>query len=196
MAPTNPLLAGTGKITVYDQEHFQGKRAEFAAGCHNVAECGLDNVRSLKVECGAWVGYEHSNFCGQQFVLEKGDYPCFEAYSGSNSYRIERMLSFRPVRCANQKEARMTIYEKENMTGRELELCDDYPSLQAMGWSNNQVESMRVRTGAFVCYQYPGYRGQQYVVESDLGGGEYKCYREFGSHARSPQIQSVRRIQD
>lgn len=48
----------------------------------------------------SWVGYEHSSFCGQQFVLEKGDYPCIEAYSGSNSYRIERMISFRPVCCA------------------------------------------------------------------------------------------------
>ena len=48
----------------------------------------------------SWVGYEHSSFCGQQFVLEKGDYPRFEAYSGSNSYRIERMISFRPICCA------------------------------------------------------------------------------------------------
>lgn len=92
----------------------------------------MENIRSLKVECGAyvsrdlllallkigadlmfcwcltcfslcfpsWVGYEHSSFCGQQFVLEKGDYPRFEAYSGSNSYRIERMISFRPICCA------------------------------------------------------------------------------------------------
>lgn len=48
----------------------------------------------------SWVGYEHSSFCGQQFVLEKGDYPCIQAYSGSNSYRIERMISFRPICCA------------------------------------------------------------------------------------------------
>lgn len=48
----------------------------------------------------SWVGYEHSSFCGQQFVLEKGDYPRIEAYSGSNSYRIARMISFRPICCA------------------------------------------------------------------------------------------------
>lgn len=48
---------------------------------------------------------------------------------------------------------------------------------------------------SFVCYQYPGYRGHQYIMESDCHGGEYKCYREFGGHAQTPQIQSIRRIQ-
>lgn len=57
------------------------------------------NLLILLSAC-SWVGYEHSSFCGQQFVLEKGDYPRFEAYSGSNSYRIERMISFRPICCA------------------------------------------------------------------------------------------------
>uniref|UniRef100_A0A3B3BQC7 Crystallin, beta A1b n=1 Tax=Oryzias melastigma TaxID=30732 RepID=A0A3B3BQC7_ORYME len=162
---------------------------------------GTSHVRSsfflifLWILSHSWVGYEHSSFCGQQFVLEKGDYPRFEAYSGSNSYRIERMLSFRPICCANQKECRMTIYQMENMMGHQFELCDDYPSLQGMGWMCNEVGSMMVHCGAFVCYQYPGYRGHQYIMECDCRGGEYKCYREFGSHAQTPQIQSIRRIQ-
>ncbi|KAK1882828.1 Beta-crystallin A3-1 [Dissostichus eleginoides] len=195
MAQINPMPMGPWKITVYDQEYFQGRRMEFTACCQNIMECGMENIRSLKVECGAWVGYEHSSFCGQQFVLEKGDYPRFEAYSGSNSYRIERMISFRPICCANHKESRMTIFEKENMSGRQFELCDDYPSLQAMGWMNNEVQSMQIQGGAFVCYQFPGYRGYQYIMECDCRGGEYKCYREFGSHSQTPQIQSIRRIQ-
>uniref|UniRef100_A0A3B5AIH7 Beta-crystallin A1-like n=1 Tax=Stegastes partitus TaxID=144197 RepID=A0A3B5AIH7_9TELE len=183
-------------ITVYDQEYFQGRRMEFTACCQNIMECGMENIRSLKVECGAWVGYEHSSFCGQQFVLEKGDYPRFEAYSGSNSYRIERMISFRPICCAvGLIDSRMTIYEMENMMGRQFELCDDYPSLQAMGWMNNEVGSIHIQSGAFVCYQFPGYRGHQYIMECDCHGGEFKCYREFGSHAQTPQIQSIRRIQ-
>lgn len=45
----------------------------------------------------SWVGFEHSSYNGQQFVLEKGDYPCFEAYMGSHGYRVERMMSFRPI---------------------------------------------------------------------------------------------------
>ncbi|KAA8586797.1 hypothetical protein FQN60_000633, partial [Etheostoma spectabile] len=190
MALTNPMPMGPWKITVYDQEYFQGRRMEFTACCQNIMECGMENIRSLKVECGAWVGYEHSSFCGQQFVLEKGDYPRFEAYSGSNSYRIERMISFRPICCANHKESRMTIFEMENMTGRQFELCDDYPSLQAMGWMNNEVGSMHIQCGAFVCYQYPGYRGYQYIMECDCRGGEYKCYHSPDSvHQEDPALR-------
>lgn len=43
------------QITIYDQENFQGKRMEFTSSCPNVSERSFDNVRSLKVECGAWV---------------------------------------------------------------------------------------------------------------------------------------------
>ena len=46
---------------------------------------------------GSWVGYEHTSFCGQQFVLERGEYPRWDAWSGSNAYHIERLMSFRPI---------------------------------------------------------------------------------------------------
>jgi len=42
----------------------------------------------------------------------------------------------------------MVIYEKDNFLGRNVELCDDYPSLQAMGWCDKQVGSMHVQCGA------------------------------------------------
>lgn len=39
-------------------------------------------------------------------------------------------------------------------------------------------------------YQFPGYRGSQYVLEK----GEFRHFNEFG--ARCPQMQSIRRIRD
>lgn len=141
----------------------------------------------------------------------------------------------------NHRECRMTIFERENFLGRKGELSDDYPSLQAMGWCNNEVGSLKIHSGAwvtqtctthfsisylspiffpirlsqqesfatcphnflpsarllnrFVCYQYPGYRGYQYIMECDRHCGEFKHFREFGSHCQTPQIQSIRRIQ-
>ncbi|XP_055736923.1 beta-crystallin A1-1 isoform X1 [Salvelinus fontinalis] len=195
MALTTPNPVGPWKITVYDQENFQGKRMEFTASCQNIMECGVDNIRSLKVECGAWVGYEHSSFSGQQFVLERGEYPRWESWSGSNAYHIERLMSFRPVCSANHKESKIVVFERENFIGKQWEMNDDYPSLQAMGWGNNEIGSMQVQSGAWVCYQFPGYRGYQYIMECDRHGGEYKHYREWGSHAQTFQVQSLRRIQ-
>lgn len=51
---------------------------------------------------------------------------------------------------------------------------------------------MSSRTSAcrWVGYQYPGYRGLQYLLEK----GDYKDNSDFG--APHPQVQSVRRIRD
>ena len=43
---------------------------------------------------------------------------------------------------------------------------------------------------SWVGYQFPGYRGSQYLLEK----GDFKHFNEFG--ARSPQLQSIRRIRD
>uniref|UniRef100_A0A3Q3W9A5 Beta-crystallin A4 n=1 Tax=Mola mola TaxID=94237 RepID=A0A3Q3W9A5_MOLML len=205
-------FSGHWKIIVFDEESFQGRRHEFTSECSNVMELGFETVRSLRVESGAWVGYEHASYQGQQFVLERGEYPQCDAFGGSNAYHIERLTSFRPIACANHRECRMTIFERENFLGRKGELSDDYPSLQAMGWCNNEVVSSTSSTffkiyftfqkqsclrlsRQFVCYQYPGYRGYQYIMECDRHCGEFKHFKEFGSHCQTPQIQSIRRIQ-
>lgn len=43
---------------------------------------------------------------------------------------------------------------------------------------------------SWVGYQYPGYRGYQYVLEM----GPYKHWNDWGAH--QPQIQSIRRVRD
>ena len=48
----------------------------------------------------SWVGFEHHDFQGQQFILERGEYPHWDAYSGSLSYHVERLMSLRPIYCA------------------------------------------------------------------------------------------------
>lgn len=46
------------------------------------------------------MGFEHAGFQGQQYVLERGEYPCWAAWGGSTAYPAERLTSFRPVACA------------------------------------------------------------------------------------------------
>lgn len=48
----------------------------------------------------------------------------------------------------NHKESKITLFEKDNFIGRQWEISDDYPSLQAMGWANNEVGSMKIQYGA------------------------------------------------
>ncbi|XP_010159136.1 PREDICTED: LOW QUALITY PROTEIN: beta-crystallin A2, partial [Eurypyga helias] len=144
---------------------------------------------------GPWVGFEYPEYQGQQFILEKGDYPRWEAWSGqrlTSGSRTEHLLSFRPVKCANHNDSKAILYEAENFQGHKFELSDDYPSLQAMGWGNKEVASIKVNAGAWVAYQYPGYRGYQYVLERDRQNGEFKKYNEYSSQAHTNQIQYIR----
>lgn len=47
------LLRVFHQITVYDQEYYQGRWWEFTSCCKNIMEYGMENIRSMKVECGA-----------------------------------------------------------------------------------------------------------------------------------------------
>lgn len=60
----------------------------------------------------SWVGYEHASYQGQQFVLERGEYPQCDAFGGSNAYHIERLTSFRPIACAVSYRSAFSSTEK------------------------------------------------------------------------------------
>ncbi|CAJ0968334.1 unnamed protein product [Ranitomeya imitator] len=53
-----------------------------------------------------------------------------------------------------------------------------------------KAERRGTDTGIWVGYQYPGYRGYQYLMEH----GPYKHWNNWG--ANQPQIQSIRRVKD
>ncbi|MEQ2282987.1 Beta-crystallin B1 [Ameca splendens] len=172
------------KIYLYEYENFQGSRMDLFGECRNLCEKGFDRIGSIRVECGPWVGYEQQNMTGEMFMLEKGEYPRWDTWS--NSYRCDRMMSVRPVRMDPQ-DHKICLYECANFEGRKMEVCDeDIPSLWSYGFQD-RVGSIQVTGGTWVGYQYPGYRGYQYVLEL----GPFKHWNEWGAH--HPQIQSIRR---
>uniref|UniRef100_A0A8D3CC22 Crystallin, beta B1, like 2 n=1 Tax=Scophthalmus maximus TaxID=52904 RepID=A0A8D3CC22_SCOMX len=175
------------QMCVYDQENFQGRCIEITGECMNVSDVGMDRVRSLRVDCGPFVGFEQMNFCGEMFILEKGEYPRWDSWS--NNQKNDYLLSFRPVRMDPEKH-KICLHEVGEFKGRKMEIMDDdVPSLFAYGFTD-RVESIMVSCGTWVGYQFPGYRGSQYLLEK----GDYRHFNEFG--ARSPQMQSIRRIRD
>uniref|UniRef100_A0A673AFP0 Crystallin, beta B1, like 2 n=1 Tax=Sphaeramia orbicularis TaxID=375764 RepID=A0A673AFP0_9TELE len=180
-------VGGSDSMYVFDQENFQGRMIEISNECMNVCEMGMDRVRSLRVECGPFVGFEQMNFCGEMYILEKGEYPRWDSWS--NCQRNDYLLSFRPVRMDPEKH-KICLYEVGEFKGRKMEIMDDdVPSLFSYGFTD-RVGSIMVSCGTWVGYQFPGYRGSQYLLEK----GDYRHFNEYG--ARHPQFQSVRRIRD
>uniref|UniRef100_A0A6I8SPE4 Beta/gamma crystallin 'Greek key' domain-containing protein n=3 Tax=Xenopus tropicalis TaxID=8364 RepID=A0A6I8SPE4_XENTR len=175
------------RLICYEYENFQGRRVEFNSDCRNLCDRGFDQVKSIRVECGPWVAYEQKDFCGEMFIMEKGEYPRWDSWS--NCFRADRIMSLRPVRMDGQ-DYKISLFECANFEGRKMEVCDeDIPSMWSYGFQD-RVGSVQVHGGTWVGYQYPGYRGYQYLMEC----GPYKHWNNWG--ASQPQIQSIRRVKD
>ncbi|XP_078277588.1 beta-crystallin B3-like [Rhinoraja longicauda] len=175
------------KLTIYELENFQGRKSELTGECMNLADKGFEKVGSIHVESGPWVGFERQKFGGEQFVLEKGEYPRWDTWS--NSHSSDKLLSLRPLHVDGDGH-KISLFENAGYHGRKMEIVeDDVPSLWAHGFQN-RVASIKAANGTWVGYQYPGYRGRQYTFEK----ADYKHWNEWDSN--QPLIQSIRRIRD
>ncbi|CAB1315212.1 unnamed protein product [Coregonus sp. 'balchen'] len=97
----------TYKVVVFELENFHGKKLELSAECKDVIEKGCEKVGSVIVESGPWVAFECQAFGGEQFVLEKGEYP----------------------------HHKLHLFDKPGYAGRKMEIVDDdVPSLCIHGF--------------------------------------------------------------
>ncbi|XP_066466078.1 beta-crystallin B1 [Tiliqua scincoides] len=176
------------QVTLFDQENFQGQQAVLTSECLDLGERGFERVRSIVVDSGPWVAFEQSNLHGEMFVLEKGEYPRWDTWS--SSARSDCLRSLRPVNMQEAQEPRILLFDSANFKGNQMEVQeDDMPSLWARGF-RGRVGSVKVPSGIWVGYQYPGYRGYQYLFER----GDFGHWNEWS--AFQPQIQSIRRVRD
>ncbi|RVE68577.1 hypothetical protein OJAV_G00093260 [Oryzias javanicus] len=162
----------TYKVVLFEFENFQGCKAEISAECKDVSEKGLEKVGSLIVESGPWVGYDRHGFTGEQFVLEKGEYPRWDTWTNSQiSYNL---LSLRPLK-VDSAEHKLHLFENPKFTGRKMEIVDDdVPSLWGHGFQD-RVASVKALNGTWVGYMYPGYRGRQFIFER----GDFKHWNDW-----------------
>ena len=66
---------GPCKLQLFDRPNFDGHSLELMENMKSVHEKWLRHeVHSCKVLEGSWVFFEHPNFCGRQYLLEKGEY--------------------------------------------------------------------------------------------------------------------------
>nr|XP_004476351.2 gamma-crystallin N [Dasypus novemcinctus] len=175
----------SGKITFYEGKHFTGRKLEVFGDCDNFQDRGFMNrVNSIRVESGAWIGFYHPDFQGQQFILEHGDYPDFFRWNSHNDH----VGSCRPVGMHGE-HFRLEIFEGCNFTGQCLELTEDCPFLLSQGWAKNCVNSIKVfGDGAWVLYEEPNYHGRMFVVER----GDFRSFTDW--EAPSARVQSLRRV--
>ena len=93
-------------MVFYEGKCFTGRQLDVFGDCDNFQDRGFMNrVNSIRVESGAFVCYDHPDFKGQQYILERGEYPEFQRWNAHNDHlgscrpiRMVRLLGARPQR--------------------------------------------------------------------------------------------------
>uniref|UniRef100_A0A8C0GJ46 Beta-crystallin B1 n=1 Tax=Chelonoidis abingdonii TaxID=106734 RepID=A0A8C0GJ46_CHEAB len=190
--PSAGASVGGRGIVIFEQENFQGRKMEFTNECLNLGDRGFDRVRSVIVSTGPWVAFEQSNLRGEMFILEQGEYPHWDTWSSSYRTSVDQPAELVLPCCLPQAADgyKISLFESADFKGNKMEIQeDDVPSLWAHGFCD-RVGSVKVSSGTWVGYQYPGYRGYQYLFER----GDFRHWNEWS--AFQPQVQSIRRIRD
>ncbi|KAG8588722.1 hypothetical protein GDO81_006074 [Engystomops pustulosus] len=88
-----PLYFSIPSISLHGLERFEGKELKFTSAVRSLQGEGYNNhVLSIKVGSGIWLLYEHSNFRGRQWLLERTQIANWLTFSG-----IQRIGSLCPI---------------------------------------------------------------------------------------------------
>ncbi|KAG9260853.1 crystallin beta gamma X [Astyanax mexicanus] len=180
------FYGSSGRVTLFEQRNFAGRRLDLSSDCQKLSDKNFpERCNSVQVESGAWVGYEHDNFRGRQYLWDmsdRGEYTCTEKWCA----QADRVSSVRAVR-QDTNPPRAQLFERPGFSGKRVELQDDIPNLMTR-YSLNRAASIRVMGGAWVVYQEPNYRGAHYILERK----DYNNYSDWG--AQSSTVGSMRKI--
>ncbi|XP_073522258.1 beta/gamma crystallin domain-containing protein 2 isoform X2 [Phyllobates terribilis] len=116
--------------------------------------------QSCRIEGGSWILYENENCCGEQYILDEGDYPTRTAM-GCQAISMVQSLKKVPLYFSTPS---ISLHGLERFEGKEIEFTSSVRSLQSEGY-NNHVLSIKVASGIWVVYEHSDFRGRQWLLE-------------------------------
>lgn len=155
--------AAADSITFYEDDNFRGRQFTADRAVANFARDGFnDRIHSAVVHEGRWEICVDAEFSGSCGVLAPGAYPDLGAYAG-------RISSVRPVdgrQYGNRaddrgrnRDARATLYQGQNLTGRSHTLDESTSNLVTSGF-NDRASSLRVESGYWIFCSDADFRGE------------------------------------
>ncbi|KAI5153884.1 Gamma-Crystallin N [Manis pentadactyla] len=76
-----------------------------------------------------------------------------------------------------QRSGKISFHEGKHFTGQKPQVFGDCDSFQDQGLMN-RVNSVRVESGAWVCFDPPDFRGQRFILEH----GNYPDFFHWNAH--------------
>ncbi|KAM4701470.1 very large A-kinase anchor protein [Discoglossus pictus] len=175
------------KIILYQKPQFEGWSKEFTEHVYSVktplSDCEDQDIGSIRVIGGIWVGYENEKYKGQQYLLEEGEYEDWHAWGGFTS----NLQSIRYLQ-ADFLETSVTLLESDAGDGKVLDVLNQgIPDVEQAGYCT-ETRSIHVKKGMWVAYQQKHYCGEQYILEK----GRYKSFLDWGGTSNT--ILSIRPV--
>jgi hypothetical protein len=151
------------KITFYQDDNFRGREFTADRPVTNFDQNGFnDRAHSAVVHDGRWEICIDADFRGSCSVLAPGAYPNLGAYAGriSSVRPVDgRYSNNRPDDRGRNREARATLYEGPNLSGRSYPLNDTVRNLDTTGF-NDRASSLRVESGYWIFCSDSEFRGE------------------------------------
>ncbi|XP_069617097.1 very large A-kinase anchor protein [Ranitomeya imitator] len=171
-------LPSDPKIILYEKAHFEGWSREITEHVSAIGSLTCDgengscqDIGSIQVIGGIWVGYENERYKGHQYLLEEGDYEDWQAWGGyTNTLQSIRFLQ------ADFLEASVTLCETDEEDEKQINLFNQaIPDLELAGYKT-RTQCINVKQGMWVAYEQKHFCGEQYILEK----GRYKTYMDWG----------------
>ncbi|XP_038063971.1 gamma-crystallin N-like [Patiria miniata] len=176
----------TAKITLYQDSNFRGASRDVTGDISKLSSIGFnDRVSSIKVVGSVWVGYEHTNYNGRQYILEEGDYPNWGAWKGSN----DQLSSLKKLNPDIGDLPQIVLYQHTNYGGRAATFTYGIYNLKYYNF-NDDASSLKVKSGIWILYEHSNYGGRQYVVTE----GSYPHWDNW--RGANDKISSLRPIKE
>ncbi|XP_075410828.1 beta/gamma crystallin domain-containing protein 1 [Tenrec ecaudatus] len=162
-------------MIMYSEKNFssKGSSIDVLGIVANLKETGYGvKTHSVNVLSGVWVAYENPDFTGEQYILDKGLYTCFEDWGGKNC----KISSLQPI-CLDSFAGPRRRNQIHLFSEAQFQGCR-----QQFEETTNQIDdsfsakSCRVLGGSWVAYDGEHFSGNQYVLEE----GHYPCLSAMG----------------
>jgi len=162
--------AAADRITFYSDDNFAGRQFSADQPVPNFARNGFnDRVSSAVVHEGRWEICVDAEFRGGCAILAPGAYPTLGAYANriSSVRPLDGRYSDarpgpnyeRPDDRYRNREARATLFEGPNLSGRAFPINETVANLGRTGF-NDRASSLRVESGYWIFCSDSEFRGE------------------------------------
>ncbi|KAM6459494.1 beta/gamma crystallin domain-containing protein 1 isoform 2-T2 [Liasis olivaceus] len=117
-------------------------------------------TQSINVISGVWVAYENPDFTGEQYILDKGMYPSYEAWGAKSS----KISSVQPILLDiisdHMGKFKVQLFSEPEFQGSSQIFEKDVSQIEVF-----PAKSSKVLSGSWIAYDKENFSGNQYVLE-------------------------------